>query len=111
VINERIYEQESEEVAREVCARLLQKEWTGNGVEAVLAQAASEFRAEYRQRIAHRAIEVNERFDALTGHGKNDEPKVIDAIEQAFQDSRTSPATKAGDSQRSQRDKDRKEDS
>jgi hypothetical protein len=93
VINERIHDREANAIAGEAVDALLAKEWKATSAALAIAQAENECRAAYRQRIMRRAIEVNERFDALTAHGKNDEPKVVDAIEQAFSSATAKPTT------------------
>jgi hypothetical protein len=96
VINERIFDEEAERIARDCTEKVLAKTWVGRGsdrdgaVKAALQSAAAEMRDEYRQQIAKRVSQVSESFDDITRHGAND-MRVVDAIEQAFKAS-TAPA-------------------
>jgi hypothetical protein len=84
VINERIYDNGAEAIARDVMDRVLAKSWTGSTVDDATAAADAEFRAQYRERVASRITQVNERFDEITKHGGSDAIAVVDAIDQAF---------------------------
>jgi hypothetical protein len=88
VINERIYDREAERLAREVAADLMSRSLNS------AASAQDAFREQYLHKLARRAVEVNARYDQLTEHGKRDDLRVIDAIEQAFAaDASSQPAT------------------
>ena len=84
VISERIYEKEAEMIALEVADAVLGKSWTATDADRAIESAANEFRYHYRAQIARRVAAVNERYDELTKHGRNEDITVIDAIEQAF---------------------------
>lgn len=94
VINERVYDNDAEAIAREVADQVLSKRWSAASIELCVARADDEFRAQYRARLATRIAQVNERYDQMTAHGKNDDVNVVDAIEQAFASTgSTQPAT------------------
>jgi hypothetical protein len=89
VINERIYDEEAERIAREVAASVMSKTWVARGADretaeqTALTSAVGELCTEYRARIAPRVAQVSDKFDELTKHGAND-ASVVDAIDQAF---------------------------
>jgi hypothetical protein len=94
VISERIYNNEAEAIARDVAASVLQKSWTAPTIELALVRAEGDFRYEYRSRIARRLAEVNARYDQLTQHGKDNNIRAVDAIDQAFEPPPTTGPTK-----------------
>ena len=93
VINERIYENEAESIAREVVSHVLEKSWTAASAERAVAAAMDEFVAQYRLQLARRATAVNERFDQITRHAANVDVTVVDAIDQAFASTMTTAPT------------------
>ncbi|MBC8105547.1 MAG: hypothetical protein H7Z14_03065, partial [Anaerolineae bacterium] len=90
VINERIFDEEAERIAREVAEPMLVKTWIARGVDresavnVALESAISELRIGYRERIVQRVAQVSDKFDELTKHGSND-LNVVEAIERAFE--------------------------